>query len=100
VPGAQLERQRLAAVPARVELLAGGKGDANVVDLHVVAGLGFRAGALPDVGDLQVSRRGAAREVDLGLADAHLRAFPCRVLVTFLDTPYAAIGARAGIPSQ
>ena len=56
----------------RVELLAGGEGHAHVVDGDGVARLGDRAVALPDVLDLQVGRGLAAREVDLGLLDAHV----------------------------
>src|SRR3954454_15578514 len=69
---AQREAERLTTVPAGVELLAGAEGHAHVVDGDGLAGLRNLAVALPDVLDLQVRRGLAAREVDLGLVDAHV----------------------------
>src|SRR6478609_4859438 len=69
--GTELELQRGAAVPGGVELLAGGEGDTDVVHGDGLSRLGHRSVALPDFLDLQVGRRLATREVDLGLVDAH-----------------------------
>ena len=49
---AELEAQRLAPVPARVELLAGGEGDADVMHVNGVAGAGDLPVTHPHVGDL------------------------------------------------
>src|SRR5215468_7491183 len=71
LPGAEPEAQRFAAVPARVELLAGRVGDPDVVHPDRVTGTGHLAVAFPDVGDLQVRGRLALGKIDLGLTDAH-----------------------------
>src|SRR5580658_640904 len=68
VPGAELEPQRVAPVPARVEFLAGRVRDPDVVHLDQVARIRLGAVTLPDIGDLQLGRRLAAGEVDLGPA--------------------------------
>src|SRR5690606_13121960 len=70
-PAAQRELERLVAVPRGVELLAGGEGDADVVDADLVAGLGLGAVPDDDVLDLQLGGRVAAREVDLRLRECH-----------------------------
>ena len=57
----------VAAVVGRVELLAGGVRDADVVHRHGGAGRGLGAVALDEVGDLEVGRRRGVGEVDLGL---------------------------------
>src|SRR5690606_3918809 len=69
--GAQREPEGSAAVPAGVELLARAEGDTDVVHGDRVTRLGHLAVTLPDVLDLEVRRGLAAREVDLGLVDAH-----------------------------
>src|SRR5690606_25289531 len=69
---AELEAQRLAAVPGGVELLAGGVGDADVVDVHDVAAAGLLALAEDLVGADELGGCGALGGVDLGLgAIAH-----------------------------
>ena len=68
VAGAKRERQRRAAVPKGVELLAAAERDPHVVHVHDVAGLRLGAVALDDVGDLELDGRLAAGKVDLGLA--------------------------------
>src|SRR5690606_14523672 len=69
--GAERELEGGAAVPRGVELLAGGEGDADVVDADLVARLGLGAVAEHEVLDLQVGGRVAAREVDLRLRECH-----------------------------
>src|SRR3954470_5274316 len=69
--GAEAEPQRLAAVPGRVELLAGRVRDADVVHGDGLAGRGLRAVTDRDVGDLEVGRRVALGAVDLGLFQGH-----------------------------
>src|ERR1700750_1624866 len=64
---AQAEAQRLTPVPARVELLAGGVGDTDIVHLNGVPGAGDLAVALPDVGDLERLGRRAVGVVHLWL---------------------------------
>src|SRR5450755_2365933 len=71
--GTELELQRVAAIPAGVEFLPRRVGDPDVVDLDRVSCLRGPTVAFPDVGDLQLGRRLAAGEVDVGLADAHNR---------------------------
>src|SRR6516162_8270977 len=71
LPGAEPEAQRLAPVPARVELLAGRVGDPDVVHPDRIAGTGHLAVAFPDVGDLQIRGRVALGKIDLRLTDAH-----------------------------
>ena len=70
---AEAEVQRRAAVPRRVELLAGGVGHADVVRRDGVAGAGLAAVALGEVLDDQLGRGGVAREVDLGLGGARVK---------------------------
>ena len=70
---AEAERQRLAPVVRRVELLAGGVRDPDVVHAHGLAGRRLGALALGEVGDLEVARRRAVGEVDLGLLVASRR---------------------------
>src|SRR3954454_14006271 len=64
---AERDRERLAAVPAGVEFLAGRPRVAGVVDGGRVAIGGARAGALHHVDHRQLCRRLAARLDDLGL---------------------------------
>src|SRR5690606_6854780 len=68
---AELEAQRLAAVPGGVELLAGGVGDADVVHVDHVAAAGLLAVADDLVGADQLGGRGALGVLDLGLAAIH-----------------------------
>ena len=63
----EAEVQRCAAVVRRVELLTRGVGHAHVVHRHGAAGGGLGALALGELGDLEVGRWRAVREVDLGL---------------------------------
>src|SRR5699024_3037506 len=65
---AELEAQRLAAVPGGVELLAGGVGDAHVVHVDDVAAAGLLSVADDLVGADQLGGRGALGVLDLGLA--------------------------------
>src|SRR5581483_7544419 len=67
---AEREAEGLAAVPAGVELLTGAERHADVVHGHDLARLGLGALAHPDVPDLQLGRRLAAREVHQRLLDA------------------------------
>jgi hypothetical protein len=67
----QAELQRLAPVPARVELLPRGVGDPDVVHLDGVPGAGDLAVALPDVGDLERLGRRAVGVVHFWLRDFH-----------------------------
>src|SRR5262249_48105994 len=69
---AKAEAQRLAPVPARVELLPRGVGDPDVVHLDGVPGAGDLAVALPDVGDLEVLGRAALGVVHFWLRDVHV----------------------------
>src|SRR5690606_14378400 len=62
------ELDRLAAVPARIELLPRLVVDADVVHVDAVAGLRLVAAADLDVGDDELSGRGSLEEVDFGLA--------------------------------
>src|ERR1700722_12953978 len=71
LPDAELEAQRLAAAPARVEFLTAGVGDAYVVHLDGVAGAGDLPLARPDVGDLKRRGRLALRVVHFRLCDFH-----------------------------
>src|ERR1700677_495163 len=75
MPGAELELQRVAPVPARVEFLAGRLRDPDVVPPDHVALVRLGTVTLPDIGDLQLGRRLAAGKVDLGPADAHICLF-------------------------
>src|ERR1035441_2806371 len=68
---AELELQRIATVPARVEFLAGRVCDPDVVDLDPVARVRRGPVAFPDIGDLKFGRRLAAGKIDLGPGDAH-----------------------------
>ena len=72
-PSAELELQRVAPVPARVEFFARRERDSDIVNLDHVTWVRHGAIALPDVRDLQLCRRLAAGKVDLRLADAHTR---------------------------
>src|SRR5699024_3274897 len=65
---AELEAQRLAAVPGGIELLAGGVGDPDVVDVDDVSAAGLLTIADDLVGAEQLGRGGALRTVDLWLA--------------------------------
>ena len=56
LPGAEPELQRIAPVPARIELFPGGVRDPDIVDPDDVAGLRLAAITFPDVGDLQFGR--------------------------------------------
>src|SRR5512139_2041017 len=78
VAGAEGEGERLPAVPGGVELLTRREGDADVVHDRSAPRRGLLAVADRDVGDLELARRLAAREVDLGLV-AHQLSFagPC-----------------------
>src|ERR1039458_1730004 len=67
---AELELQRSAMGPARVEFLPGRVCDPDVVDLDPAPRV---RGAVPEIGDLKFGRRLAAGKIDLGPADAH----PC-----------------------
>src|ERR1700758_685799 len=91
LPGAQPEAQRLATVPARVELLAGRVGDPDVVHLNGVACARDLALTFPDVGDLQLHGRLAPGEVDLRPACVHL-ALP---FVWLRDSPTLWLGSCA-----
>src|SRR5437870_361116 len=73
LPGAEPELQRIASVPARIELLPGGIRDPDVVDLDHVARPRLAAITFPDVGDQQFGRRFAAGKIDLRPLDAHSR---------------------------
>ena len=69
---AEPEAERVAAVPAGVELLAGAPRHADVVDLDLRAGGGLVAVADLDVLDLELRGRGlAGRDVHMGLLVAH-----------------------------
>src|SRR6185312_5027950 len=72
-PGAELELQGLASVPARIELLAGGVRDPDIVDPYGVSRLRLAAIAFPDVSDLQFGGRFAAGKIDLRPLDVHSR---------------------------
>src|SRR5690606_13470398 len=66
--GPEAEAERVAPVPAGVELLAGAPRHADVVDLDVLAGGRLGAGALLEVLDHQVGGRGLAGwDVDVRL---------------------------------
>jgi hypothetical protein len=86
---AQRELDALAAVPRRVELLAGLVLDAHVVDGHGVAGLGLGALAHDDVADDQVGRRRSGGCVDLGLGAvvSHDTIQPSRDLQRRISSP-------------
>src|SRR5450755_2876388 len=86
LPDPQLELQRIPPVPARVEFLAGGIRDSDVMHLDHVARARHGAVALPDIRDLQPGRRLAAGEVDLRSLDAH----------THLSLRSSIAAARAG----
>src|SRR4051812_41726641 len=73
---AELEAQRLTAVPGRVELLAGRVRDADVVSEHRAARGGLPALADDLVLDDELGRRCVAGEVDLGLAAVHAHGSP------------------------
>src|SRR5690348_4938513 len=72
-PGAELELQGLAPVPARVKLLARRERNPDIVNLDHVTGIRHGPIALPDVPDVQLGWRFATGKVDLRLADAHTR---------------------------
>src|SRR5690606_4718542 len=63
----EAEVERRAAVVRRVELLAGGQGDADVVHRHGASGARLGTVADGEVGDDEVGGRGGVDEVDLGL---------------------------------
>src|ERR1700722_15599888 len=71
LPDTEAELERLAAVPARVELLPRGVGDPDVVHLNGVPRAGDLAVALPDVGDLERLGRRALRKIHFRLRDVH-----------------------------
>src|ERR1017187_7122302 len=70
---AELELKRSASVPAGVELLARGVRDPDIVDVDHVTRVRHGAITFPDIGDLQIGRRLAPREIDLRPVDAHTR---------------------------
>ena len=76
LPGAELELQGIAPIPARVEFFSSGERDPDIVNLDHVARVRYAAVTFPDVGDLQFGRRFAAGKVDLGPSDAHTRLSP------------------------
>src|SRR6185437_2345778 len=71
LPDAQTEAQRLAPIPARVELFPRGVRDPDIVHLDGVPGAGDLAVALPDVGDLERLWRRALGVVHFWLRDVH-----------------------------
>src|SRR5688500_14438452 len=100
------ERERLAAVPGGVELLTGRERDADVVHDCGVARRGLLAGAIGDVGDLELTGRLAVREVDFRLlVSAHQAASfagPCMArmsmataTLSFLGSPPCCAGRRS-----